>query len=353
MSSLGEAALPGPTAARPVRRAGQRLALGLGRTLPGGSSSYVVRAVTADGYAAVVKVVLAADGLDDQARMLPPRRRPRVRPAAAGRPRPGCTPARGPGGAAARERPEDARSSSGSWPTRSRWPGSRGRSTGCPTGADKAGGLPGLISEHWRGWADTAPSAVRDQALRFADLLADAPGESLVVVHGDPHPGNLSPCRDRPGAETGYCFVDPDGFVADRAYDLGVAVRDWSTRCSRRDRPTLASYAQVLAARTGVDAQRIWRVGLRRARLDRAVRARLRRGTGRATLPGLRGGATRLIKTRTSLPAHTLSRLPCPPTLAGCGGGGSGRSVWAGRPHRLLGRPVGAGPHRSPRRPAT
>jgi hypothetical protein len=24
------------------------------------------------------------------------------------------------------------------------------------------------------------------------------------------------------------CFVDPDGFVADRAYDLGVALRDWT-----------------------------------------------------------------------------------------------------------------------------
>ena len=47
-------------------------------------------------------------------------------------------------------------------------------------------------------------------------------------MHGDPHPGNLLAVRPRQGAPKGWCFVDPDGFVADRAYDLGVALRDWS-----------------------------------------------------------------------------------------------------------------------------
>ena len=63
----------------------------------------------------------------------------------------------------------------------------------------------------------------------------------LVVVHGDPHPGNLLAVRaPRPGADTGYVFVDPDGFVADRAYDLGVALRDWSSTLLGPDARTVA-----------------------------------------------------------------------------------------------------------------
>ncbi|MEO3821923.1 hypothetical protein [Plantactinospora sp. B24E8] len=42
----------------------------------------------------------------------------------------------------------------------------------------------------------------------------------------------LGPAMDRsphprPGAESGYVFVDPDGFLAEPAYDLGVVLRDW------------------------------------------------------------------------------------------------------------------------------
>lgn len=82
-------------------------------------------------------------------------------------------------------------------------------------------------------------------------------------MHGDPHPGNLLTVREpRPGAETGYVFVDPDGFVADRAYDLGVALRDWTSLLLGPDARRVAEgYCAVLAARSGVDAQRIWEWG--------------------------------------------------------------------------------------------
>jgi streptomycin 6-kinase len=193
--------------------------LDLGRALPGGSNSYVVRAVTAAGSPAVVKVVLDDDGLADQARVL----------------------ADADGRGYARLLHADL---------------DRGA---LQTEADKAVGLAGLITDHWERLGRPCPVEVRDQALRYAEALADAPAESLVVVHGDAHPGNaLAVPRHRPGAETGYCFVDPDGFVADRAYDLGVAMRDFSATVLREGRPTLESYARLLAGHTGVDATRIW-----------------------------------------------------------------------------------------------
>ena len=79
-------------------------------------------------------------------------------------------------------------------------------------------------------------------------------------MHGDPHPDNLlAVTSPRPGAESGYVFVDPDGFVADRAYDLGVAMRDWSRLLGGSDaRPIAEGLCAVLAERSGVDATRIW-----------------------------------------------------------------------------------------------
>ena len=104
---------------------------------------------------------------------------------------------------------------------------------------------------------------------------AASPTGELVVVHGDPHPGNLLGCSsDRPGGETGYCFVDPDGFVADRAYDLGVAIRDWTAQLHGPDARSVAEGYCAAAGRAtpawiGADLG----VGLRRTGLHRLVPA--------------------------------------------------------------------------------
>ena len=110
-----------------------------------------------------------------------------------------------------------------------------------------------------------APDAVRadvvEQALAVAARLSAPDPADLVRVHGDPHPGNLLRVRQpRPGAESGWCFVDPDPFVADRAYDLGVAVRDFSATLlaepvTAADR--LASWCRAVAAPSGADPARV------------------------------------------------------------------------------------------------
>lgn len=127
----------------------------------------------------------------------------------------------------------------------------------------KAATLATLIETWFAGLDRPCPPAVVDQALRYADRLRSVPAGELVVVHGDPHPGNLLRVpAPRPGAETGYCFVDPDGIVTDRAYDLGVILRDWTSHLTGSDpRAVLAGYCRQLAGRTGVAADRIWAWG--------------------------------------------------------------------------------------------
>ena len=234
-----------------------RWSLRYDRTVPGGSASYVVGARTADGADVVVKVALPDPGLSAQVAAL-------ERAA-------GCGYARllaydADRGAFLLERLGASLSHSRRTPEeqlgiladslRRAW-----RPAGGPA-VDKAAGLQELITTAWDRLGRPCPRRVVDQALTYADRRSADPGEP-VVVHGDPHPGNLlAALRPRAGAETGYCFVDPDGFEADCAYDLGVALRDWCGRLGGPDaRRVLERYCGILAERTGVDAVRIWEWG--------------------------------------------------------------------------------------------
>jgi streptomycin 6-kinase len=101
-----------------------------------------------------------------------------------------------------------------------------------------------------------------DQAVRFAHERLEARNpERQVVVHGDPHTGNLLQVEQaRVGAESGYVFVDPEGFWCEPEYDLGVAVRDWNDALSvcTDPRATLRGWCEQLADLTGTDAEAVW-----------------------------------------------------------------------------------------------
>ena len=87
------------------------------------------------------------------------------------------------------------------------------------------------------------------------------------MVHGDPHPWNaLQALAPRMGAEAGFVFVDPVGFLADPAYDLGVVLRDWCTQLlATGDAEAAAAlarrYCALLSAHTGVEETAIWEWG--------------------------------------------------------------------------------------------
>src|SRR5262245_38283581 len=94
---------------------------------------------------------------------------------------------------------------------------------------EKAGQLARMVSRLWEDLSHPCSERVVNEALRYAERRAAAFDlERCVVVHGDPHPWNaLQVLAPRVGAEAGFVFVDPVGFLAAPAYDLGVVLRDW------------------------------------------------------------------------------------------------------------------------------
>ncbi|HEY9293293.1 MAG TPA: aminoglycoside phosphotransferase family protein [Microlunatus sp.] len=125
---------------------------------------------------------------------------------------------------------------------------------------NKAEQLATMITELWQRLDRPCPEQVIEQALECARRRAEVPRDEWVVVHGDPHPGNaLQVLQDRAGAVAGHVFVDPDGFLAEPAYDVGVTLRDWSRWLVAGDPHRLMNrYCALAADRTGLDRDAIW-----------------------------------------------------------------------------------------------
>lgn len=130
---------------------------------------------------------------------------------------------------------------------------------------NKAQELHAFVLKLWEELDDPCPQRVVEQALDYAQQRASRfhPGR-CVVVHGDAAPSHaLQVLTPRDGAEAGFVFVDPDGFLGDPAYDLGVALRDWNAELSVSKEPGRLArhYCRVLAASSGVSENAIWQWG--------------------------------------------------------------------------------------------
>lgn len=248
-----------------VQRLCTRWGLQPGKVLDGGTAALVVEATTTDGPAAVLKVSVPDLGFDDQLRLLElADGRGYVRvlqsdPAqgAALLERLGKPLAPliedGPGGPS----PEDQIAVlSRLLPVAWQLP----RASYVDQDWNKAEQLAIMISELWPRLDKPCSAAVIDRALDCAAKRAAVSRDRWVVVHGDPHPGNvLRVLADRPGAVGGYVFIDPDGFLADPAYDVGVTLRNWSRQLLTGDATTLQQhYCRLAADGTGIDQQAIW-----------------------------------------------------------------------------------------------
>ena len=129
---------------------------------------------------------------------------------------------------------------------------------------EKALVLAHLVRTLWTDLGRPCSEDVVDLALTYARRRRDATDlDRAVVVHGDPHPDNaLQVLTARAGAEAGFVFVDPDGFLADPAYDLGVVLRGWCDELLAGDAAqTARRYCRLLAQQTGADETAIWEWG--------------------------------------------------------------------------------------------
>jgi streptomycin 6-kinase len=129
------------------------------------------------------------------------------------------------------------------------------------SGAEKAADLARFIEAAWLDTGRPLPERAISRALAFADSRRRAfDPRDAVLAHGDAHCWNalLVPGRGPPR----FKFVDPDGLFIDRAYDLGISMREWTEDMLAGDPVVLGLHrCRRLASLTGVEARPIWEWG--------------------------------------------------------------------------------------------
>ena len=130
------------------------------------------------------------------------------------------------------------------------------------TGAEKARWLSDFIQRTWRELGHPCPERTVEAALRSAEERHQAFDPARAVVcHGDAHPWNtlLVPGE----GPRRFKFVDPEGLFIERAYDLGISMREWTGELLAGDPRELGiRRCHRLAKLTGVDPRPIWQWGL-------------------------------------------------------------------------------------------
>jgi streptomycin 6-kinase len=122
---------------------------------------------------------------------------------------------------------------------------------------DKAAELAQLVEQLWQDLGRPCSEQVLGHALGCARRLSAAfDPQTAVVLHGDAAAANAARVLvPRDGTEDGYVLLDPDQFVGDRTYDLGVALRDWSSELLADPSPgrLMDGWCRLLAGQTGTD----------------------------------------------------------------------------------------------------
>jgi streptomycin 6-kinase len=137
-------------------------------------------------------------------------------------------------------------------------------SASLPSGADKANRLAQFIATTWEEINRPCPEPIIEQALSFAEVRRSAfDPQTAVLVHGDAHAHNtLQDPQHRSSAGARFKFIDPDGLFAERAYDLAIPMREWSSELLEGDPTRLGrERSGLLGHLTGVDTQAIWEWG--------------------------------------------------------------------------------------------
>jgi len=115
-----------------------------------------------------------------------------------------------------------------------------------------------FIPGEWEAAGKPCARGVVDESLRILDWLeAQTNPEEYVWIHGDAHSNNMLRV---PGTDD-YKFIDPDGKVFEKSYDVGVLMREWPEAYVQD--PVIAGHerSRLLSVLTGVPEAEIWAWG--------------------------------------------------------------------------------------------
>jgi streptomycin 6-kinase len=134
---------------------------------------------------------------------------------------------------------------------------------GLHSGAAKARWLCEFIAATWEELNQPCSRRVVEQAFAFAEIRRPAfYPEAAVLVHGDAHNANALQDPGHACALEQFTLVDPDGLLAEPAYDLAIPMREWSRELLDGDPVRLGrERCAYLSHLTGVDPRGIWEWG--------------------------------------------------------------------------------------------
>jgi streptomycin 6-kinase len=138
--------------------------------------------------------------------------------------------------------------------------------SGLMTGAAKGQRLIDALTTRWEELDRPCTSRAVDHAVQCAlRRIAAHHDEQAVLVHGDLHQWNVLRVVDDAGsvcghgARGGYKLIDPDGLLAEPAYDLGIVMREDPVELLEGDP---MERARRLGVRCEVDPAAIWEWGV-------------------------------------------------------------------------------------------
>lgn len=132
-----------------------------------------------------------------------------------------------------------------------------------PSGASMAQWLAKFIAGLWENLDRPCSRQALEMALFFAQARAKAFDPAIaVLVHGDAHNGNtLQNLTQNSRTPSSFKLIDPDGIVAEAAYDLGILMREWTDELIADPVRLGRERCAYLSHLTGTDIHAIWQWG--------------------------------------------------------------------------------------------
>lgn len=127
-----------------------------------------------------------------------------------------------------------------------------------PSGTESIAWFREFIGETWEKLNHPCSYRVIKQAFHCLQAREDSMNpEEFVLLHGDAHGGNT--LKDLSGK--GFKLIDPDGIIYEKAYDLGVLMREWIDEYKQDPLKKGRERCAYLHRLTGVSEKAIWEWG--------------------------------------------------------------------------------------------